>query len=94
MTASEGQLWALGLNSPNSGDLVVFLKPGYTASSQLDGDVIRPSRYYGQHGYLARHDAMCGIFLARGGPAGRGRLKEIRAIDVAPKLAGWLGLQF
>ncbi len=94
MVASEGQLRALGLYHPNSGDLVVFLKPGYTTSSRLEGDVIRPTRYYGQHGYLNRHDAMCGIFLARGGPAGRGQLDEIRAIDVAPKVAAWLGLGF
>jgi predicted AlkP superfamily phosphohydrolase/phosphomutase len=94
MIATEGQLRALGLHSPNSGDLVVFLNPGYTASSRLDGDIIRPSRYYGQHGYLSRHDSMCGIFLARGGPAGRGRMQEIRAIDVAPKVAAWLGLGF
>ncbi len=90
--ADRKDLGALGLDHPNSGDLVVFLKPGYAASSRLDGDVIRPIRYYGQHGYLNHHDALCGIFLARGVPAGKGKLKEIRSIDIAPRVAGWLGL--
>ncbi|RLE20082.1 MAG: hypothetical protein DRJ65_18970, partial [Acidobacteria bacterium] len=85
-------LAALGLNHPNSGDLVVFLKPGYAASSRLEGRVMRPSRYYGQHGYLNHHDALCGIFMARGVPAGRGKLKEMQAVDVAPRIEDWLGI--
>jgi predicted AlkP superfamily phosphohydrolase/phosphomutase len=92
--ASRRELASLGLDHPNAGDLVVFLQPGYAASHRLEGEAIRPSRYYGQHGYLAHHDAMCGVFLARGGPVDRGRLGEIRAIDVAPMVAGWLGLDF
>jgi predicted AlkP superfamily phosphohydrolase/phosphomutase len=90
--ADREELAALGLDHPNSGDLVVFLKPGYAASSRLDGKVIRPSRYYGQHGYLNHHDALCGIFMARGTAAGRGRLKEIQSIDIVPRVASWLGL--
>lgn len=83
---------AYGLDHPNAGDLIVFLKPGYAASSRLDGPVIQPSRYYGQHGYLNHHDALCGIFMARGRPAGRGRLTDIRATEIEPKLERWLGL--
>ncbi len=90
--ASSDDLAALGLNHPNAGDLVVFLRPGFAASSKLVGNVIRPSHYYGQHGYLNHHDALCGVFLARGAPAGRGRLKEIAAVDVAPKIEAWLGI--
>ncbi|MEN8162851.1 MAG: alkaline phosphatase family protein, partial [Acidobacteriota bacterium] len=90
--AARDELAALGLDHLNSGDLVVFLKPGFAASSWLDGKVIRPTRYYGQHGYLNHHDALCGIFLARGAPAGRGKLKEMRAVDVAPKIEAWLGI--
>lgn len=83
---------AYGLDHPNAGDLVVFLEPGYAASSGLDGPVIQPSRYYGQHGYLNHHDALCGIFMARGGPAGKGRIKEIRSVEIEPRLRRWLGL--
>lgn len=90
--AARDELAALGLDHPNAGDLVVFLKPGYAASSRLEGKIIRPSRYYGQHGYLNHHDALCGIFLARGTPAGRGKLKEMQAVDVAPMVEAWLGI--
>ena len=82
-----------GLDHPNSGDLVVFLMPGYAASSRLGGDVISPSRYYGQHGYLNHHPEMDGIFLARGEPAGRGRVRSMKATDVAPMVAAWLGIE-
>ncbi len=91
--ASKDDLAALGLDHPNAGDLVVFLRPGYAASSRVEGKVIRPSRYYGQHGYLNHHDALYGIFLARGAPAGKGKLKEMQAVDVAPKVEAWLGLR-
>ncbi|MCD4747877.1 MAG: alkaline phosphatase family protein [Thermoanaerobaculales bacterium] len=90
--AARDELAALDLDHPNAGDLVVFLKPGYAASSRLGGDAIRPSRYYGQHGYLNHHNALCGVFLARGAPAGRAKLEEIQAVDVEPMVAAWLGL--
>ncbi len=72
--------------------MVIFLRPGYSASSRLDGTVVRPSRYYGQHGYLNHYDDLCGIFLARGAPAGRGNLREIRSVEILPRVERWLGL--
>ena len=48
----------IGLNSPNTGDLVVFLTPGFATSHELDGPVTEASRFFGQHGYLASHDGM------------------------------------
>ncbi len=91
-TLTRPDLPAVGLDNPNSGDMVIFLRPGYSASSRLDGTVVRPSRYYGQHGYLNHYDDLCGIFLARGTPAGRGKLREIRSVDILPKVERWLGL--
>lgn len=90
---SHDELGPLGLLHPNSGDLVVFLNRGYTATSRLDGKSIRPSRYYGQHGYLNHYDALCGIFMARGGPVRPGELREISALDIAPRIARWLGIR-
>jgi predicted AlkP superfamily phosphohydrolase/phosphomutase len=85
---------AIGLRSPNSGDLVVFLAPGFAASDELVGPALEPSRYYGQHGYLASHDAMCGMLFARGAGLGRHRLREVPVTAIAPSVAGWLGLDF
>jgi len=84
---------AVGLDSPNSGDLVVFLAPGFTAARGLDIPNHEPSRYYGQHGYLAGHDEMCGMLFARGAGIGKTRGGEIPATAVAPMVARWLGFE-
>jgi predicted AlkP superfamily phosphohydrolase/phosphomutase len=81
----------LGLNHQNSGDLVVFLAPGFAASATLDGPLLEPSRYYGQHGFLASHDEMCGMLFARGAGIKRKRMGEVQATSVAPMVAQWLG---
>lgn len=90
--AARDELASLGLDHPNAGDLVVFLKPGYAASSKIDGPVVRPARYYGQHGYLNHHEGLDGLFMARGVSAGRGKLKGMQAVEVAPMLEHWLGI--
>ena len=85
---------AIGLYHASSGDLVVFLAPGFGSSGRLEGPPLEPSRHYGQHGFLAAHDAMCGMLFARGSGLGRTRLGEHRATAVAPMLAHWLGFEF
>lgn len=90
--AARNELASLGLDHPNAGDLVVFLKPGFAASSRIEGVVVRPTRYYGQHGYLNHHEGLDGIFMARGAPAGRGKLKVMQAVEVAPRIERWLGI--
>jgi len=86
------QLGSFGLDHPNSGDLVIFLEPGYTASSRIETPVIRPTRYYGQHGYLNHYDDLRGIFLARGGPVKAGPIGPVEAVDIAGRVARWLGI--
>jgi len=85
---------AVGLDSANAGDLIVFFEPGFTTSWRLEGDLIAPTRTYGQHGYLAHHDAMCGVFFARGSNVGVGSREEMPATEVAPLVARWLGFEF
>jgi predicted AlkP superfamily phosphohydrolase/phosphomutase len=84
---------AIGLSSPNTGDLVVFLAPGFTAAGGLDGPSLEPSRYYGQHGFLASHDEMSGMLFARGVGIRRTRLGEVQATTVAPMVGRWLGFE-
>jgi predicted AlkP superfamily phosphohydrolase/phosphomutase len=81
----------VGLNHHNSGDLVVFLAPGFAASGSLGGPTLEPSRYYGQHGFLAAHDEMCGMLFARGAGIKRKRMGEMPITSVAPMVAQWLG---
>jgi predicted AlkP superfamily phosphohydrolase/phosphomutase len=89
---TRAQAARIGLDSPQSGDLIVFLRPGYAASAALGGKAIEPTRYYGQHGYLASHDELCGIFFARGPDVAHKSLKEIPAAEIAPMVARWSGI--
>ena len=84
---------AVGLDHPNTGDLVVFLASGFAASGRLDGPALEPSRYYGQHGYLAHHDQMCGMLFARGAGIKRTRRAEMPVTAVAPMVASFLGIE-
>lgn len=84
---------ALGFGHPATGDLVAFLAPGSAFSPGLDGPVLGPSPYYGQHGFLARHDGMSGMLLARGAVVRPSRPAELAATEVAPLVALWAGLQ-
>jgi predicted AlkP superfamily phosphohydrolase/phosphomutase len=91
---SRSEARSIGLDHPASGDLIVFLEPGFAAGEGLTGEAITPSRSYGQHGYLAHHDALCGVFFARGAGVPHTRIKELPVTDVTPTVAGWLGLSF
>jgi hypothetical protein len=84
----------LGLDHPASGDLIIFMRPGFSVSDRLDVPPLAASRYYGQHGHLNHHDELCGIFLARGAGVKNKRLKELSLTEVAPMVAGWLGIDF
>lgn len=86
---TRDQAATIGLDSANSGDLIIFLRPGYAASAALGGEVIEPTRYYGQHGYLASHDQLCGMFFARGPEVAHRHLKELQATEIAPMVARW-----
>ncbi|MEJ2189552.1 MAG: alkaline phosphatase family protein, partial [Acidobacteriota bacterium] len=90
---TRSEAGAVGLDSPNSGDLVIFLAPGFAASTNLDPPALEASRYYGQHGYLASYDKMCGMLFARGAGIKRTRRDELRAVAVAPMVATFLDIE-
>lgn len=73
---------SLRLSHPNSGDLIVFLKPGYTFVHGASEPVIEATKFYGQHGYLSHHPEMHGVLFARGAGIGRRKLDEMRLTDV------------
>jgi len=90
---TRGEAAAIGLDHPSSGDLVVFLAPGFAGAGGLEGPALEPSRYYGQHGFLASHDEMCGVLFARGAGIKKKRFGEVEATSVAPMIARWLGFE-
>jgi predicted AlkP superfamily pyrophosphatase or phosphodiesterase len=86
----------VGLDSPDSGDLIVFLREGYTAGNSLrERKVSSPTNVLGMHGYLSTHADMHGIYMVLGAgidaaPATPG---TVRSSEVAGRVAGWLGIE-
>lgn len=88
------------LHPSRSGDVVVTLRPPYQFDAATPGELIAPSRFFGQHGYLP--DLVvpeAGINLrASFVAAGPGIVQSdepvagVRAIDVAPTAAYLLGI--
>jgi 2',3'-cyclic-nucleotide 2'-phosphodiesterase (5'-nucleotidase family)/predicted AlkP superfamily phosphohydrolase/phosphomutase len=88
------------LHPNRSGDVVVVFRPPYQTDAQTPGQLVAPSQFFGQHGYLPelvnipRNVNMHGSFIAEG-PAIQHRsagIRGIRAIDVAPTAAYVLGI--
>ncbi|MGH3092937.1 MAG: 5'-nucleotidase C-terminal domain-containing protein [Gaiellaceae bacterium] len=87
------------LHPNRSGDVVVVFRPPYQTDAQTPGELVAPSQFFGQHGYLPdlvnlkRNVNMHGTFIAAGpGIRKRGPVGGVRAIDVAPTLSYLLGI--
>ena len=81
------------LDHPNSGDLVLFLREGYMSEDGLaDGRAVSPTDVFGMHGYLSSHPEMQGIYMALGPGIAPGNAGTVRNLEVAGRVAGWLGI--
>lgn len=90
----------LGLPEPGSidqaPDLVLVAADGYEFGNDDEGEVVRPvdADHLGHHGALASNPAMSALFIAWGKDVAAGvQLDEVQAIDVAPTVAEWLGVE-
>jgi predicted AlkP superfamily pyrophosphatase or phosphodiesterase len=84
---------AVHLDHPNSGDLVLFLREGYMSEDGLsDGRAVSPTDVFGMHGYLSSHPEMAGIYMALGAGIAPGNAGTVRNVEVAGRVAGWLGI--
>jgi predicted AlkP superfamily pyrophosphatase or phosphodiesterase len=86
----------LGLDHPNSGDLILFANEGYAFDSGPEpagAATVHPAAAYGMHGYLAAHPDMQGVYLAIGKDVKPGSTSAaVQATDVAGRVARWLGM--
>jgi hypothetical protein len=86
----------VGLDHPNSGDLIVFARQGYVfddGPEPAGAATAHPARVYGMHGYLAANAAMWGVYLAIGKDVKPATSSgPVQAIDVAGRVARWLGI--
>jgi 2',3'-cyclic-nucleotide 2'-phosphodiesterase (5'-nucleotidase family)/predicted AlkP superfamily phosphohydrolase/phosphomutase len=87
------------LHPSRSGDVVVTLNPPFQFDAPTPGQVIAPSHFFGQHGFLpdlvdVEHDVnMSGTFVASGPHIVQSDpISGVRAIDVAPTAAFLLGI--
>jgi predicted AlkP superfamily pyrophosphatase or phosphodiesterase len=79
------------------GDLSAYLAlegaEGFEIIGGYRGDYIFPSTLAGTHGYDPERPEMQASFLAYGPAVAAGKIERARLIDVAPTVAGWLGLK-
>lgn len=85
----------VGLDHPNSGDLVLFAAPGFTfhGGGLAQGRAVLPSSALGMHGYVNDDPRMHGIYLALGADIKPGRPGPVEATAVAGRVAAWLGIE-
>jgi len=85
----------LGIDHPNSGDLILFAATGYTFTSEglKSGQSLAPTSTYGQHGYPNTDPRVASIYMAVGAGVKPGNPGTIRATDVAGQVAQWLGIE-
>jgi len=89
---SRQEAAGLGIDHPNSGDLVLFAHPGFVFRPLPEGKAAAPAPVYGAHGHLGTHPEMQGIYLALGAGVPPGSAGTVRATEVAPRVAAWLGI--
>jgi hypothetical protein len=88
----------------DSGDVFAMLRTGYNFDGVQNPVVIRKddpvvgnpilsvSNFYGAHGYDPNISNMSAIFFAAGPDIGRGTLRQIQTVDVAPTILKLLGV--
>jgi len=89
----------------DSGDVFAMMRTGYNFDGVQNPVVIRQgdpvvgnpvlsvANFYGAHGYDSNITDMSAIFFAAGPDIGRGTLRQIQTVDVAPTILKLLGVE-
>jgi len=89
----------IGLDHPNSGDLILFAAPGYSFQNGglREGKAALPATTYGMHGNLnsdaGGDPALNSIYLALGAGLRKGNAGTVHNAEVAKRVAEWLGIE-
>jgi hypothetical protein len=84
---------SLGLGGPAGGDLYYALAPGYYPSASANGALVSAMALpRGEHGFPSVDRDMWPALCVLGTGARAKRIGPVRAIDVAPTVAEWLGI--
>jgi predicted AlkP superfamily pyrophosphatase or phosphodiesterase len=97
LDGDEGPRFGMPTPAENQGmgDLILWAKPGYAFKDPANtpGTIVDPTNYLGTHGYAASDPELDGVFLIAGYGIKAGvRLERVANLDVAPTLAGLLGV--
>ncbi|HEY6928999.1 MAG TPA: alkaline phosphatase family protein, partial [Thermoanaerobaculia bacterium] len=86
---------SLGLNAPESGDLIVIGKIGTHFSKGISkaGSPVGPTTEYATHGYLNTHTEIQAAFLAAGPGIAREKVETIGLWQIAARVARFLGIE-
>jgi hypothetical protein len=86
----------VGLDHPNSGDLLLFALPGYAfegSGNLRERRAAVPATVYGMHGYLNSTPEMHGIYMVVGAGVLPGTSSAVSSTEVAGRVAEWLGIE-
>jgi predicted AlkP superfamily phosphohydrolase/phosphomutase len=89
------QLAEIGLDTPNAGDLVVFMSLGFNATSSVgprEMPAHEPASLRGRHGYRNTHPEMAAVWLARGAAVPAQHVSERSLTEVAAFVAHLAGV--
>jgi 2',3'-cyclic-nucleotide 2'-phosphodiesterase (5'-nucleotidase family)/predicted AlkP superfamily phosphohydrolase/phosphomutase len=88
------------LHPNRSGDVVVVFRPPYQTDAQTAGQLVAPSQFFGQHGYLPdlvnlkNNVNMHATFIAAGPGIRKGKTaKNVQQVDLAPTIAYLMDIQ-
>jgi hypothetical protein len=82
----------LGLNAPESGDLIVLAKPGFLLVKDAGGEALRGVHNYGGHGYRNVYGDLDATFFGAGPAIPRERVETIGSWQIAARVAKALGI--
>jgi predicted AlkP superfamily pyrophosphatase or phosphodiesterase len=85
---------SLGLDAPESGDLIVLTRPGIIFSSRArEGKPIGRASELGAHGYRNAYPDVDASFVCAGPGIPHARISEVRNWDIAARVARALGIE-
>ena len=72
--------------------LAIEAKPGYQLGSSCAGDYVGASHQHATHGFDPRRPELKASLVITGPTVNPGEIHGARVVDIAPTIAGWLGL--
>jgi predicted AlkP superfamily pyrophosphatase or phosphodiesterase len=82
----------LGLDAPESGDLIVLTKPGIVLSARSRAKVVGKPLDLGAHGYRNAYPDIAASLVCAGPGIPHERIGEVRSWDIAARVARALGI--